>query len=268
MMKDKLKGKVIIIFQPAEEGVRGAKSIVENGHLKGVDYFLSSHITKQDKNNKVDIFPGSGEALATSKLYVKIYGKSSHAAGYPEEGNNTALAMATCILNLYSIPRHSKGMTRINVGLANAGSGRNVIADYAYMQIETRGETSEINEYVRSYAENIIKNACQMHNCKYQISLEGEAGSFESDIGLMELISDVADELGLKYKDMRLSLSGSEDVSYMMEEVQKQGGKADFIRLVTEVDSIAHNSSYDFNEEVIEKGVNVFSLALYKLLKK
>mgnify|MGYP002671194830 FL=1 len=40
--RDELRGTVKLIFQPAEEGVRGAKSIVENGHLDGVDYLIGS----------------------------------------------------------------------------------------------------------------------------------------------------------------------------------------------------------------------------------
>ena len=38
--KDQLKGTIKVIFQPAEEGVRGAKSIVDNGNLDGVDYLI------------------------------------------------------------------------------------------------------------------------------------------------------------------------------------------------------------------------------------
>ena len=48
------------------------------------------------------------------------------------------LSIATAILNLYAIPRHSQGETRINVGRIEAGSGRNVIADEGRMEIEVR----------------------------------------------------------------------------------------------------------------------------------
>lgn len=43
--KDKLTGKVKIVFQPAEEGVRGAAAIAQSGIIDDADYFASSHIS-------------------------------------------------------------------------------------------------------------------------------------------------------------------------------------------------------------------------------
>ena len=54
-------------------------------------------------------------------------------------------------------------MSRINVGTVVAGSGRNVIADVAKMEIEVRGETTEINQYMEEYAKNIIEGAAKLH---------------------------------------------------------------------------------------------------------
>lgn len=79
-------------------------------------------------------------------------GQAAHAGGSPEKGKNVLLAASTAILNLYAIPRHSGGASRINVGTIHGGSGRNVIADEALMEIEVRGETTEINEYMSEYA--------------------------------------------------------------------------------------------------------------------
>ena len=44
-IKESLHGTVKLIFQPAEEGVRGAKAIVDKGHLEGVDFVLGTHVT-------------------------------------------------------------------------------------------------------------------------------------------------------------------------------------------------------------------------------
>ena len=43
-IKDELSGIIKVIFQPAEEGVRGAQSIAEGGILDDVDYFLTGHL--------------------------------------------------------------------------------------------------------------------------------------------------------------------------------------------------------------------------------
>ena len=51
--KDKLAGKVKIIFQPAEEGVRGAAAVAASGILDDVDYFLSSHVAMLAKSGEL-----------------------------------------------------------------------------------------------------------------------------------------------------------------------------------------------------------------------
>ena len=187
-IKGSLHGTVKLIFQPAEEGVRGAKSIVDNGHLDGVDFFLGSHVTPKKDSDPAAVIPGSIGYFATTKYDVVFHGKAAHAGGSPELGQNVMLAIATAILNLYAIPRHSGGASRVNVGTVCAGSGRNVIADEGKMEIEVRGETSEINQFMEDYAKNVLENAARMHGCTCEIKLMGAAYSMKSDISLMERI--------------------------------------------------------------------------------
>ena len=104
------------------------------------------------------------------------------------------LAVGTAILNLYAIPRHSGGVSRVNVGTVVAGSGRNVIADEAKMEIEVRGETTEINEYMKNYAVNIIESAAKMHGCTCEMKLMGAANSLASSEALMERVKRVCEE--------------------------------------------------------------------------
>ena len=99
-------------------------------------------MTNKKEDDPAVVIPGSHGSLATTKYDVIFHGKSSHAGGSPEVGRNVMLAVGTAILNLYAIPRHSGGVSRVNVGTVVAGSGRNVIADEAKMEIEVRGETT------------------------------------------------------------------------------------------------------------------------------
>ncbi|MDR7869573.1 MAG: amidohydrolase [Tissierellaceae bacterium] len=268
-IKDRLNGTIKLIFQPAEEGVRGGKSIVEKGHLDNTKYFLASHITPNKGREEFDLFPGSGGSLATTKIDAIYRGKASHASGAPQDGNNALLSMATAILNLNGIPRHSDGSTRCHVGVANGGTGRNIVADHAKLLIETRGETTEINTFVKNYAERILNSAAEMHGVECEIKKVGEAYSLESDVEMIEYINTVAIELGLKpTKEKRMKLTGSEDVSYMMNKVQNNGGIASFIRLLTPITGVGHGIKYNFDEKVLLNGVKIFSGGAYKLLGK
>lgn len=73
-IKDSLHGTMKLIFQPAEEGVRGAKSIVENGHLDGVDYLIGSHVSDKAADDPAVVIPGSHGSLATTKYDVFFHG--------------------------------------------------------------------------------------------------------------------------------------------------------------------------------------------------
>ncbi len=266
-IKDQLHGTVKLIFQPAEEGVRGAKAIVDKGHLDDVDYLLVSHVTSKGKRTE-DILPGSYGALATCKYDVVFHGKAAHAGSSPHLGNNALLAAASAVLNLYAIPRNGNGSTRINVGTLVAGSGRNVIADEAKMQIEVRGETTELNDYMRSYTENILAGAAQMYGCTYDIKLMGSAISLQSDEVLAERVKRVCTEkLGLTCTDNLMGKStGSEDASYMMQRVQERGGQANFMRPLTEVYGTSHNRLYDFDEVLLGNAVKAFSGTVLDIL--
>ena len=270
-LKETLHGTIKLIFQPAEEGVRGAKSIVEAGHLDDVDYFLASHVTNESKEEGTlgyDLIPGAGGSLATTKLDVTFLGKAAHAGGEPEKGNNAMLAMATAILNLHAIPRHSKGATRINVGTAHAGTGRNVVTDEAKLEIEVRGETTALNQYVEDYAVRVLESAAAMHGVSCQIKQVGGAYSLESDEKLMARIAAVCGtQLGMKVTPfLRKKVGGSEDVSYMMKRVQERGGQASFMRLLGQMADAAHTRCFDFDEAMLVNGVKGFCGITYNIL--
>ena len=267
-IKDQLHGTVKLIFQPSEEGVRGAKSIVANGHLDDVDYLLGSHTTGVNEEGS-DITPSSFGSLASFKYDVIFRGMAAHASASPHLGKNALLAASSAVLNLYAIPRHGEGASRINVGRLIAGSGRNVIAEEAFMEMEVRGDTTQINEYISNYALRVLENCAAMHDCTVEVKLMGAAESLTSDLPLCERIADVcANHLGMKVSEnLSIKLGGSEDFSYMMNRVQSHGGQAVFMRVRSPLAAGAHNRKFDFDESYMTKAVKVFCGVAYDLMK-
>ncbi len=259
-IKEELHGTVKLLFQPAEEGVRGAKAIVAKGHLDGVDYFIGSHITGKKPEETAVVTPGSHGSLATCKYDVIFRGRSAHAGSSPHLGNNALLAAASAVMNLNAIPRNGDGATRINVGTMHAGSGRNVIPDEAKLEIEVRGATTELNRYMCDYAERILQAAAQMYGCSCEIKLMGAADSLTSDLSMAERVQRVCRlRLGLPCTEtLSVPSFGSEDIAYMMNRVQEQGGEATFIRALTRTAGPAHNRKFDFGEEVLVNSVKIF----------
>lgn len=258
-LEAQLSGTIKLIFQPAEEGTRGAKSMVEAGVVDDVDFFTATHIGTGVPAG--ELVCGSDSFMATSKLDVTFRGTAAHAGAKPEDGRNALLAAAQATLGLYAIPRHSEGASRINVGVLQAGSGRNVIADRALMKVETRGATNEINEFVYQQALNVIQGAAQMHGVTCDIALMGAAQSSKPTQPWVEYIQRQAQGISelRSVVQRREQAAGSEDATYMMERVKAHGGQASYVIFGTELSAGHHNEKFDFNEQVMAVAVKTLA---------
>lgn len=266
--KEQLRGTIKLIFQPAEEGTRGAKAMVAKGVVDDIDQFVATHIGTGIPFGH--FLAANNGFLATSKLNVTFKGVASHAGGSPEEGKNALLAAANATINLYAIPRHSEGATRMNVGELHAGAGRNVIADSASMKIETRGETSDINTFVRSQAEAVIQGAAKMYGVDYTIETVGEALSSKCSPELAKEMYTIANESGEMEQCIEVSnaSAGSEDATYFMERVKEQGGQATYVVFGTELAAGHHNEKFDIDERSLLPAANVLAQSAITLSNK
>ncbi len=265
--RDQLHGTLKLIFQPAEEGVRGAKSIVEKGHLDGVDYVLGAHLGGDADVSKAMIGAGRGSSLATTKLDVTYLGRAVHAAVSPEAGKYAMLAAATAILNLHAIPRFGAAHTRINVGKLEAGTSRNIVCDHAKLEMEVRGNTSSANNHMLDYALRTVNAAAAMHDCEVQIDYVGSAQCTENSPALTQkVLETVCKQTDIETFNPEDRAAGSEDYSYMSECVQKQGGQSCYFMNVVRCAGIFHSTRFDFDEIGLANGVKAFSVVACELL--
>ena len=270
-LRDQLHGTVKFLFQPGEEGTKGAYAMVENGHLDGVDYFAGTHVAPDDKEDDGDITPGTYGSLATCKYNVFFHGQAAHAGGFPEEGKNAVLAAAHAAVGLSGIARHSQGISRVNVGVIRGGSNSNVVADEAMISMEVRGETDEINQYMDRRAKEICQAAAMMEECSCEMRLMGRAPSQVSSPELIERISNLVRNHLPQYRvssNPNAKNWGSEDIGFMMNRVQEQGGQAVYMRTMTKMASPQHTVRFDVDEDVLVKGAVSFSAIVCDLLKK
>lgn len=262
---DELNGVIKLIFQPAEEGTRGARAMARAGVVDDTDFFIASHIgTGVPQHHFVAANNGF---LATTKLNITFTGKAAHAGGEPEAGKNALLAAASAALNMHAICRHSGGDSRINVGELHAGSGRNVIANHATLIAETRGETSEVNEYMKEQVENIVKGAAQMYGIEYSIETAGEAISCRCSEDLAKKVADIAGRNAFIEEVVVTSEAnaGSEDATYFLEAVQKRGGQATYCIFGTDLAAGHHHECFDINEDTLLPAVEILFAAAKEL---
>jgi len=247
--KHHLSGKYMLIFQPAEEGVRGAKSIVESGILKDVDYLISGHIGLGAEEHEVVC--GTIGFLATSKLDIYFEGKPAHAGANPEIGKNALLAASSCALNLHTLTQFGSGMSRLNVGILKAGTARNIVPHKAFMEIETRGENEDINRLLLQKVHNVIEGSAKAFDVEYRIVEAGGAPAYNSyPKDFIDRLTGILKKKGIKVTTEK-SLGASEDITYMMNEVERNGGKSVYLMFGTKLAAPHHNSRFDFDESVL-----------------
>jgi aminobenzoyl-glutamate utilization protein A len=254
-------GTLKVFFQPAEERVGGGKAMAEGGHLDDVDYLLAVHVGLDHPTGEV--VAGVDGFLAVSHFLAEYTGEPSHAGGKPEEGRNAIQAVGAAVQNLYAIPRHSDGATRINAGRIGGGTASNIIAEEAFVEGEVRGETTELKDYTREKAENVLRTAAEMHDCDVSISTEGEAPSAESDQGLVDVVHEIAtDHDDVDSPMERDTLGGSEDATYLMQAVQDAGGLAAYVGVGTDHPGGHHTTTFDVDEDSIPLGIDVLTRSI------
>ena len=250
----KLKGKIIFIFQPAEEGVRGAYSLMNNPIIDKLDYLAGMHIGMDVKSGEIGV--GSHGFLATKKIDIIFKGKASHAGASPEKGHNALLAASSAVLNFNSLAQHSMGEARINVGKLNAGSGRNIIANKAKIEMEIRGENDHIISYLYDGVNRIVEGSAISYDCSYEIEIKGQAPSLISyDEEFIKNLRNYYKEKSYKLVDAQLK--GSEDIAYLLNEVRKAGGKTVHFILGSNLKDSHHSEEFDINEKDMLRGVDI-----------
>lgn len=258
------EGTIKLFFQPAEEGGRGGLAMSNTSHLDDIDYIFGLHLGLGNETGKV--VAGLDRPTPSSKHDVKFEGVPAHAGKRPDNGQNALRAATTAIQNLYGIPRHGKGTTRVNVGQVHAPNSQNIISEQTEMRVEVRGENDSINEYMSDEMYRIIEHAAGMHDVEYDTSLYGQTTSFVANNELVKTVAGAAESINkvktvVNYEQM----SASEDVSHLITQAQKNGGSGTYIGIGANHASGHHTSEFDFDEEALEIGTEVIVKTLERI---
>lgn len=259
-----LKGTIKLIFQPAEEGTKGAAGIAYSKNLDDVDYLVGGHIGVSAKLHEVAVIRHG--FLATTKMNVTFTGVAAHAGASAELGRNALMAACSAAMQIMGIARHGQGDTSVNVGTISAGEGRNVVPVHAKMELEVRGKNDEINRYMQETAERMIKGSAESYGVQYKIDIMGMATDIHSDQDLSDILESEAKQVPTVQRVFDIKgCTGSEDCSLLMKTVQKHGGKAAFFYY-----GCNHHGHHKGNFEIQDKesmpeGFEVFVRMLQRL---
>ncbi|KAI3455524.1 hypothetical protein Pfo_012187 [Paulownia fortunei] len=221
--RDFLKGTVVLVFQPAEEGGGGAKKMIEAGAVENVEAIFGIHSSTFLPVGEVA--SRSGPILAGSGFFeAVISGKGGHAA-IPQHSIDPILAASNVIVSLQHLvsreadPLDSQVLT---VAKFQGGGAFNVIPDSVTIGGTFRAFSSDSLLQLKQRIEEVIIGQAAVQRCNATVSFESKDRLFfpptVNDCDLHKLFQRVAgDMLGTAgVKDMQL-LMGSEDFSFFQE---------------------------------------------------
>lgn len=257
-----LRGKYIVIFQPAEEGVRGGLSMSKLDIIEKIDYLLAGHIGMNVETGIIGV--GTDDFLGTKKFDIRLNGVASHAGMVPEEGRSAILGAASLTLGLHSLTQYNK-IARVNVGMINGGTGRNVVAKNAELKLEIRSNDNKTLEDLDKRVRAMTLGTAAAYELESEIELTGAADMFStSHREFVEMVCKYLEEKGYKILK-RPSLNASEDMSFFMGRVEKNGGRVIHFLFGSDLKAAHHNESFDFDENILDIAVNVYMDMIYKI---
>lgn len=242
-------GAFRIIFQPAEEGVRGAM-VTRASATDGVNIMLGMHLGLGLAVGEVGA--GTHGQLATEKTQIDFTGVQAHAAMAPEQGRNALLAACSTALTLHSLPQRADANTRLNVGVLNAGSGLNIIANHAMMNVEYRSDTREVLADLKKRVGAVVAGNSQAYGVDSKITPLGQATTLLCDQPVIDKAVKAAEGVdGLTKCEDTVLFAASDDVSIFIERVQDKGGEGTFLVVGCSSPGPHHSATFDIDEKAL-----------------
>jgi amidohydrolase len=252
--REKLKGKVVFIFQPAEETPPGgAKFMVEDGVLDGVDYVFGIHLDSQAPLGKVLVGEGY-QMAAVDKFAIHIQGRGGHGAR-PHEAIDSIVIGTEIVSALQKIVSRGVDPLKsavVTIGVFQSGSAFNVIADKAVLEGTVRTFDEDVRKQVENQIHSIVEGITSAFGAGYSIDyLNGYPALFNhpQETGTVRsLLLEVFKEENVL--EMKPTM-GAEDFSYYLRE--KPGT---YFRVGSQNEDKAthyphHHPKFDFDERAL-----------------
>lgn len=256
---DQYSGKVVLVFQPAEETAEGALGILSDERFSQLhpDFIFGIHNLPGYEHGCI-IIRDNVFAASTCGLNLKLKGQTSH-AGHPEAGNSPLLSMIAVIQYLCALPHQKSTLDQaamITITHANLGSKTyGTTPGEAEVMATFRTHDSTLMKVLMAEASKTIKNICNAYGIKHKLSWVERFEAVVNDHNAVSMVEKAASQLGMKVIKPEAPFSWSEDFSYY-----DRLSKCAFCGIGSGVNTPQlHNEDYDFPDEIIEPAVRLFS---------
>ncbi len=259
-IKEKLKGTIRFIFQPAEEGEGGARYMIEDGCLDGVDEIYGLHLWNYQDYGSIGI--KIGPILASADIFeITINGVGGHGAA--PQGTVDAVVVAghliTALQTIVSRNTNPLENTVVTIGKIKGGHNFNIIADKVTLSGTARAYTEENRQLIKTRLKEIIGGIANTFGASITMEYEdGYPPTINHDRPTEKVLAASRKVVGEGASFPYLSMGG-EDFAYYLQQVP---GCFFFIGSAPEGRepmSVPHHCShFDIDERALLVGASVF----------
>lgn len=260
-VKDQFNGAVRLVFQPAEEIAEGAKLMVEQGAIEGVDNAFGIHIWSSGKAGTVSCAAGPSFAAA-DVVRVDFVGSGGHAA-QPHLNIDAAIMASQYVANVQSIVSRVVDPMQpavVTLGKMEVGTRFNVIAENAHIEGTVRtfdpATRDKVEECIKHYAEEIAR----MYGGEAKVEYQRMTEPVNNEANTANLVQQVAAaSFGEEAVDNCPPTMGGEDFGYYMTQIP--GAFATVGSGNPDKDTCwpHHSGRFDVDEEALKVGAELYA---------
>lgn len=261
--RDELRGNVRLLFQPAEEGVRGggAKVMVADGVLDGVREVYGLHNWPGFPKGEVRVAAGPLMAQVDT-LAIEITGEGGHGA-MPQVCRDPIVAGAHVVTALQSVVSRgvgSRGIAVVTIGAFHAGTAHNVIPRTASMIGTIRTFDPSLREDLLKRLRQVVEGTAAAHGTRGVLTVTPEYPVLVNDDECAQAVRRVAASVvgEERVSSAGLPIAAAEDFAYFANAVP---AAYFFLGAGEPVGSTpgCHHPDFDFDDELLATGVRMFT---------
>ncbi len=266
--RNEFKGNVVFLFQPSEERIPGgAKQMIEEGALEGVDAIFGLHLWVPLPTGKVGVVKGPMMAQPDAFTLV-VKGKGGHGS-MPHQTVDPILVASQIVLNLQSIVSRNIDPLKpavVSFGTIEGGTIYNVIPGDVKLTGTVRSFESDIKDIAKKRIEEIAKGTARAMGASVNLTYEEGYPPVINDVAMANFVLDVARQTLGKESVVDIDpVMGGEDFAYYL---QKVPGVFLFLGAGDGFDFPHHHPAFDIDEKVLPQGTLLMSSLALEFLQK
>lgn len=249
-LQRQLHGRIRFLFQPAEEGTRGADAFVRAGLLDDVDYVVTFHFLTDVALDTGEVAPGVSHMLPTLKFEVRLEGQPSQFASAPERGRNALTVASAITLLAHAIPKAPGSRSMLNIGRVDAGTAANIVPASAMMLGEARADAQADLDVLLVQFRRLCDGVSEAFGIANRFEQTGYSTNPRCDPELMEVVASVASQIGVRVREP-VPLGASDDAALLIQRAQQRGGFGTYVAIGGGPSRPHHSPGFDIDESVL-----------------